>query len=104
MSYLIYETSISIDMDDPFITGFNYILCDCSAGDINIYLYATIWAGLNFQVLRVDSNTSNTLTLSAKTGTFINGASSVSLNVGQMTELVAKNSTDWNAPIFNVSY
>ncbi len=103
MSYQVYNTVVSIDMDDPYVTGSNFILANCSSGSINIDLQQFVYDGLWLTVVRKDNIGTNTLTLTAKSGTTINGNSSITLNPGKMCELVVYNS-NWNAQKIDITF
>lgn len=101
MSYSIYETYTDIDMDDPYISGYNYIIIDAVNNDINIDLYDTVWDGLTIVFVRVD-NTSHVVTLTASSGTTINQNSSITLGANYVECVMINN--DWHAPKIAVTF
>lgn len=103
MSYQVYNAVVNTDMDNQFVTGSNFILADCSNGAVNIDLQQFIYDGLWLTVIRKDNVGTNTLTLTAKTGTTINGTTSVTLNPGKMAELIVYNS-NWNCQKIDITF
>ena len=101
MSYSVVTINSNIDMDVNSYTGYNYFLVDCSSNNVTIQLTSSVWDGYTFIFQRVDTNSSNTLTLSAKTGTTINGSSSVTCGVKTYNQIV-NYSSDWKCP--SISY
>lgn len=100
MSYSICETYESIDLDDQFFTGMNYIICDAINENIEILLPENVWDGQSITFIREDTS-ENTVTLTAKTGSTINNLTSVVLDHKQMVEIVNFN-TNWICPILNL--
>jgi hypothetical protein len=72
MSFSICATSeTSFDITEDY----NVYLCDCSTGNMSIYLPDLSYDGLRVYVKRVDSS-GNSMTLFAPTGNYIDGQTS----------------------------
>lgn len=101
MSYSIYETYISIDLDDSTYSGFNYIIADAVNENIEILLPESVWDGQVITIIREDISETYTCTIIAKTGTTIAGGTSILLDHKQSVELVNFEG-NWIAPIINL--
>lgn len=90
----LVTSSIDLDYNDMF----QHFVVDCSSGNINIDMTSLIYTGYYFIFNRIDTS-SNTLTLTARSGQTINGTTTYNVPIKGYTECVGL-STDWLCTTF----
>lgn len=88
----------SIDMNENYMNLYTMYFIDASNNNIEIQITNDpVTQGLVYEFLRIDNNTSNTVTFIAKSGYTVSGSTSLSLDINQHVTLI-NNGSDWIAP------
>lgn len=79
MAYYVTTLTSDADLDTPTNQGYNYFFVDCTSNNVNITMQNILGDGMNYEITRID-NSSNTLTLTPKTGNTVNNLSSTTIS------------------------
>lgn len=93
----LYTETITNDIDLDNESGSNYFIIDASSNNINISLPTIGSNGMNFEIIRIDSNLLNTVTFTPKTSQTVNNNSSTTFAVNSYASLVS-NDSNWICP------
>lgn len=95
-NYSTNYVNASIDMDQNGNAGYYYFLINASGNNVNVDLVQNPNDGLAYAFHRIDTS-NNTVTLTAKSGSLINGSASVQLPGNKYVEVI-NFATNWYAP------
>jgi DNA-binding beta-propeller fold protein YncE len=96
MALYVTVLSADADLDTNINQGYNYFFVDCTNNNVNISMQNILGDGMNYTITRID-NTSNTLTLTPKTGNTCNNLSSIEV-LPNVTIPCVTNNLNWVCP------